>query len=283
MKKRFRLAALFLIVVLPFVPSPILAFNPGAHIYIAAHVFPFTLDKTNLFYCTIAPDLAMYGDAPLNWPDAFADTHYQFIKLPYSWWNLTQRACAKGWQIHNEIWGADYFAHGTYPTYGGYVIQKAADLVYLNLFPVLNGPYGLDLAHFAVEVVVDWLLVENQDPYLGHKVLGAALLRSEEDLDLLVKTFVAGGQTDLATLYSAESYLREVVIRYGTILTLPDAWRMAALGEMGVQVAQQFGADTTSAEVQAILKKAIEICQADYLGPILQAIRKIKKQPGLIR
>lgn len=282
MKKRSRMAAFFLVVVLSFIPSPILAFNPGAHIYIAAQVFPLTLDKTNLFYCTIAPDLAMYGDAPQNWPDAFADTHYNFIKLPYSWLNPTQKACAKGWQIHNEIWGADYYAHGTFPTYGGYVIKKAAELV--KLFPVLEGAdYGMDLAHFAVEVAIDWLLVEKQDPFLGHKVLGAALLRSEEVFKLLKKTFVEGKQTDLTTLSSAESAFREVVIRYGTVLTLPDAWRMAALGEMGVQVAAQFGVNLTSDQVQAILKEAIKICQADYLALILNAINKIKKHPELIR
>lgn len=280
MKNLLRFTLVLMIAVTVLYPSSLRAFNSATHIFIADHVFPYTLDKANLFYGAMAPDLAMYVDPPGNWSTSFGDTHYNYIKLPYLWWHPTQKAFAKGWQIHNEIWGADHFAHGTYPAYDGYVIKKAESLAVL--FPILRDPPDYELAHFAVEVAIDLLLIENDDHLLGQKLLAAALLRSQGDLDLLAKTFVASGRTNWNTLSATESAFRQLLINYGIALTLPDNLRMAALGDMGVQVAYNFGVIITSAEVQTILEEAIYICKNDYKGPIEQAIIKIKNHPGLI-
>jgi hypothetical protein len=276
MNKFFKLAGVFLAIGLVFNPFPGQAFNSAAHIYIADHVFPFAFDKINMFHGAIAPDLSMYIDDPKNWPDYFDDTHYDYIKLPFAWWKPGQYAFAKGWQTHNELWGADHYAHGTYPVYNGYVVTRAD---YLASQISLND----ELAHFAIETAIDLLLVENKDPYLGEKLLGAALLRLQADVDLLAKTFVGGGATDLQTLISAESFFRELVENYGTALSLPQPFRMWALGELGVQIAAQMAVNITSAQVQAILEFAVNICQGDYLVPIETAIQKIRNQPGLMR
>ncbi len=281
MNKLLKVAGVLLITGLVFNPFPGQAFNSAAHIYIADHVFPFAFDKINLFYGAIAPDISSYVEPPEQWPDSFDDTHYDFIKLSFSWWKPGQYAFAKGWQTHNEIWGADHYAHGTYPVYNGYVVTRAIYLA--SQIPLLNQPPYYELAHFAVETAIDLLLVENDDPYLGEKLLGAALLRSQADVDLLVKTFVGSGATDFPTLISAESFFRELVNNYGTALSLPQPLRMWALGELGVQVAGQMGVNITSAQVQAILQAAVSICQGDYLIPIETAIHKIRNQPGLIK
>jgi hypothetical protein len=266
---------------LVFNPFPGQAFNSATHIYIADHVFPFAFDKINLFYGAIAPDLSMYVEHPENWPDSFDDTHYDFIKLPFTWWKAGQYAFAKGWQTHNEIWGADHYAHGTAPVYNGYVIEKSIYLA--GLIPELNNPPYYELAHFAVETAIDLLLIEHKDPYLGEKLLGAALLRSQEDVDFLIKTFVRSGATSLQALTGAEGNFRELVINYGMALSLPPALRMNALGELGVQIAGQMGVTITSADVQAILQAAMNVCQDDYMPPIQLSIQKIKNHAGLIR
>jgi hypothetical protein len=283
MKRAARELAIFVAAasLLLFLPSSPQAFNSAAHIYIADQVFPYALDKTNLFYGTIAPDIAMYVDPPENWQTSFVDTHYDYIRLPYSWWKPGQKAFAKGWQIHNEIWGADHFAHGTDPNYNGYVIQKAKQLA--KIFPLLDRPPDYELAHFAIEVAIDLLLVQNNDRYLGQKLLGAALLRSPEDLELLEETFVQGGRTDLATLTAAESVFRELVIDYGFALSLPRELRMAAISDMGVQIAQQMGVNLTAFQVRMVLETAMSICRSDYLVPIQEAISKIKSRSDLIR
>ncbi len=291
MKKMLKHTVFFLGVIATLSPVLGQAFNPAAHVYIAGkvarQVFPFTFDKINLYYGSMAPDISSYADIG-DWPNGFCETHYRFTKLPYVWWNPIQKAFAQGWQIHSEVgpWGADYYAHGTCSyvaaapcslvncNYNGYVPTQAAELV--KAFPVLNQ----DLAHFAIEVAIDILLVDDKDHALGEKLLSAALFRSSEDVRLLAKVFVDrqdGAGTDWGSLSSAESTFRNLVINYATALTLPDPLRMALLGEIGVQVASALGAtELDSDDVQAILMEAIDLCRSsNYYGPVDEAIKGI--------
>lgn len=255
------------------------AFNSATHIYIVDKVFPFALDKINLYYGSIAPDLSLYVRDPKDWTTAFEDTHHQFTKLPYAWWNLTQKTFAKGWQTHNEIWGADFYAHGKYPEYRGYVNLQAEQL--MAIFPTLNE----ELAHFAIEVAIDLLLVRYHEPDLGLKLLFAATYRSQEDFNLLVKTFVASNkQTDLETLKDAEDTFRDLVIRYATALALPDPLRMLALGELGAQVAAEMGVAIDPGEVRWVLRVAMTLCQnSRYMEVIQSAIEGVRSNPELIK
>ncbi len=283
MKKILKIQIFLLILAAVLGPSQVKAFNSATHIYIADHVFPFALDKIDLYYGGIAPDLSMYIPSPDDWPSAFVDTHYNEIFLPFTWWKLDQRAFAKGWQTHNEKWGADYYAHIKYPNHDmGYVIERADALVTLILVQ-----YGIslnsELAHFAIEVAIDLLLVKHQDCSLGGKLLGAALLRSSEDLNLLAKTFVSNNDPSLQTLSGGESNFRNLVIEYATALTLPDPLRMDALGELGVQIS---GGLLDSSTVQAILLTAMYLCSlpdSDYMVPITAAIEGISHHYPLIR
>jgi len=290
MKKMLKRTVFFLGVIATLSPVLGQAFNPAAHVYIAGkvarQVFPFTFDKTNLYYGSIAPDISSYVTG--NWLNGFCETHYGFTKLPYAWWNPIQKAFAQGWQIHSEVgpWGADYYAHGTCSNfasctlkncvYDGYVPNQAEALaVYFDVLEAYP-----DLAHFAIEVAIDILLVDDKDHALGEKLLSAALFRSSEDVRLLAKVFVDrqdGAGTDWGSLSSAESTFRNLVINYATALTLCDPLRMALLGEIGVQVASALGAtELDSDDVQAILTAAIDLCRAtNYYGPVDEAIKGI--------
>ncbi len=189
MKRLHTLWAFFLILGMVFLPTLSQAYNSATHIYIADRIFPHSLDKINLHYGAIAPDIYLYAN-PTKWQNGFCETHYKFIKLPYIWWNLSQKAFAQGWQIHNEIWGIDYYAHGTCLScsdlntcqYNGYVPTHADSLS--ENFPLLkNYP---DLAHFAIEVAIDLLLVNEKDLTLGKKLLNASLFRSPSNFNLLI-------------------------------------------------------------------------------------------------
>jgi hypothetical protein len=283
------LKATIVVIVVIAILSPVVgqAFNPAAHVYItskvARQVFPFTFDKVNLYYGSIAPDISSYADIR-DWPFGFCETHYRFTKLPYTWWNPIQKAFAQGWQIHSEIgpWGADYYAHGACTfsgscplelcDYEGYV-PKQAEILVARLerdFPFLN----LELAHFAIEVAIDVLLVDNKDRTLGQKLLSAALFRSPGDVNLLVE--VDGIGADWETLSSAESTFRNLVINYATALTLPEPLRMGLLGELGVQVANAMGATgIDSATVRTILEAAVDLCEPNYYIPVNDAINGI--------
>jgi len=294
MRKLFILGVLLLLGVTVLGPSQGQAFNSGTHIYIAERVFPFAFDKINLYYGSIAPDLSLYVDDPGDWPNAFCDTHYKFIKLPYVWWDLTQRAFVKGWQTHNEIWAADYYAHGTCKcfencvnvicNYGSYVPTQAERLA--EVFSsfgndiLKNNP---DLAHFAIEVAIDLLLVRYHEPGLGLKLLWAAKYRSQKDLDLMVSTFATDEQISDA-LKAAENTFRGLVIDYATVLALPDPLRMVALGELGSQVAESMGVNIDPVAVRWILRVAVYLCQdSNYMEVIQSAIEGIRTNPDLVR
>lgn len=286
MKRLFKLAVLFFVLAAVLSPLQGQAFNSAAHVYIAEQVadkvFPLTFDRTDLYYGSIAPDISMYADLA-KWPYGFCETHYQVIMLPYIWWNPFQRNFAKGWQIHNEIWGADLFAHGTCSAfancvrmscnYNGYVPSRADELAQkyaiLKTYP--------DLAHFAIEVAIDLLLVDDHDQFLGQKLLWAALFRSHEDLKVLEKVHFS--VSDLQALYSAETTFRNLVIDYSAALSLPEHLRMAMLGELGVQIAEEMGVPETtidSAKVQEILGVAMDLCRkTDYYKTIQLAINNI--------
>jgi hypothetical protein len=290
MKRILKLTVFLFVVVATLSPFQVQAFNPAAHVYITAkvakQVFPFTFDKTNLYYGSIAPDISSYAD---NWPCGFFETHYQFTKLPYVWWNPIQKAFAQGWQIHNERepWGADYWAHGTCEysgscplgacTYDGYVPTQATALAEALYEATENNVLikNPDLAHFAIEVAIDLLLIDNQDHTLGQKLLAAALFRSPADMNLLAKVDGIGAEWE--TLSSAESTFRNLIINYATALTLPEPLRMGLLGEIGVQVASAMDVEIDSATVQLILEAAINQCRPTYYGPVDNAIKGIIK------
>ncbi len=66
MKKMLKRTVFFLGVIATLSPVLGQAFNPAAHVYIAGkvakQVFPFTFDKINLYYGSIAPDISSYAD-----------------------------------------------------------------------------------------------------------------------------------------------------------------------------------------------------------------------------
>ena len=295
MKKRFTLGILLLLGITVLGPSQGQAFNSATHIYIAERVFPFAFDKINLYYGSIAPDLSLYVVDLEEWPTAFCDTHYKFIKIPHGWWNLTQRAFAKGWQTHNEIWAADFYAHGTCKcfkkclemscNYDGYIPTQAERLA--NVFSSFGNDIlkdNPDLAHFAIEVAIDLLLVRYHEPGLGLKLLWAAKYRSQEDLNLMLKTFVTDGVPNAETLQEAEYTFRELVIAYAKALALPDPLRMFAISELGVQIAAQMGVDIDAVTVWWILRVAMYLCQdSDYMEVIQSAIDGIRTNPKLVR
>ncbi len=109
-------------------------------------------------------------------------------------WNLIQKAFAQGWQIHNveHPWGTDYYTHGTcldcdhgVCDCSGYVPTKAQTLILISGGILPNSLQGLELAHFAIAVAIDLLLVDHKDHALVEKLLTAALFRPPEDLKLL--------------------------------------------------------------------------------------------------
>lgn len=277
MKRAIRYGLLVAVLVVGVGLGSAFAFNPGAHMYIAENVFPSVAEKTDLFYGSMAPDIALYVPAG-KWDTAFNDTHYEYIKLsPYAW-GAQQKAFTKGWLTHNEDWGADWYAHGHYPDYNGYVNRNA---FFLTQQPGYTD-YSIEFMHFAVEVAID-VLLKSQDHDLGEKMLKAVVFRSPGDRDLLLRVlWWKYNRTDWVTLVSTELAFRSLVTRYATALALPAPLDRLALASLGVQLAKElFGIENiTEQQLLDLLNDAIGLCADDYMDPIKAAIQGIKGKPG---
>ena len=287
MKRIGKSTVVLVAVALAFAPIPVKAFNPATHLYIAERVFADCGERIDLWYGSIAPDLALYVAIPENWITSFNDTHYDYMDLVDSASSPVQKAFAQGWLSHNEEWGADYYAHIRYSPPGislvhyneecgyGYVTCKAAWLAALAEIPP-------DLAHFAIEVAVD-LLLKNIDPKVGAKLLVANLFRSWQDRLMLTKVLVwQEKRTDWGTLAATEVTFRNLVHRYAMALALPSPNDQEALAELGAQLAgEMFGVDDVSPEeIAVILETALELCEADYITVINFTVDQLKEKIG---
>jgi hypothetical protein len=279
--KKVALTVFFVSLALVLSVIPAQSFNPAAQLYIADHLFPNLANKTDLYYGSIAPDLAMYTDVA-KWPNSFLDTHYTYINL-INPQGANQKAFAKGWFTHNEINGADHYAHGIYDPntgyyIGGYVTIQAHAL--LGLMGLDFPPYQyLDFAHFAIEAAIDLLLKQEHDPSLSTKLFLANLLRSPLDRELLTKVLVVQNrETDWINLITTELTFRNLVYKYSTALALSNLSNKNALITLGVQLAQQeFGITATPEYLRQVFDAAIGLCQATqyYETAILPAIQNI--------
>jgi hypothetical protein len=267
----------FLTLLLPTLTQ---SFNPVTHIYIAEKVFPEWGYNFDLYYGSLAPDIAMYVMQAEKWSTAYEDTHRDFIHLTPRMRSQAQRAFKDGWLTHNGVWGADYYAHGEFPeSEGGYVIIKAADL--LHEIGSISGDYEKDraFAHAVIEAAID-LLLRTEHPELGLKLVGAITSRSSEDRDLLIKTFIRNWKnkrTDLLTFTLAEHTFRDVVLQYASAINSSNLDDMSPMGELGSMLALEvYGIDITSDEMIDLLQVAVSLCQEDYLSVIMGAIEGIK-------
>jgi hypothetical protein len=248
------------------IPAHLQAFSQATHLYIADHVFQDSAQKNDLYYGSIGPDIDFSVRRPEKWPTAFNDTHYQFVDLRSFASNPSQMAFADGWFTHNERdpWGADHYAHID----PGYVINKAKQLTSLPL----------EFAHLAIEVAVDVLLKDNEDPQLGEKLLNALQRHSSQDRNLLIGVFVTDQKrTDRLTLILAELSFRQVMVQYARALSLPDPDNKEALAKWGAMLAQRLYQMKISPDVLLKdLNDAIDLCKDDYKATVDTVIEGMK-------
>jgi hypothetical protein len=255
----------------------------------------------NEMYGGMATDVFNYLFMNLDWLNyLYLETHYQHNLLL---WNkadtILGKAVAFGFVSHNGLTGADATAHGNYDydAPDAYVMAKAVEMAYRgDVYPYLvyfklvdaEGAVldaGYELCHNFVESAVD-LLVARHDPSLGGKISAAALLRTPEFPDLLVKAYAKGfakkfnlnQATAIQTIRTAENEFRRNLVSYGVALAqAPDiaqgliAEQLAALapaflGAYGVTLPPDVDLVGLS---NALIDVAIEVCRTDYL-PVVE-------------
>jgi hypothetical protein len=190
-----------------------IAWGPGTHAYIANKLNK-GMDAPDTIFGAVAPDINQVLSTDQNSP-FFTATHYGFMDL----WNATTvvttstaKPLAFGFVSHNELWGADHYAHITsnlyknyvnpdvrYSGQNGYVWVKAAQLCSLMQAQLEQSGQGGGLAqvllsdpmncHFIVEYAMDIVLKTTRDPKIGARLINAA---SNYDSATLGNLFLAG-------------------------------------------------------------------------------------------
>lgn len=234
------------------------------------------------------------------------ETHCDPLRL----WRVallpTAKAQAYGFVSHNNLWGADFYAHSpACPPYliptDGYIVQKGALLQDI----VKNSPYGpvlaalqlppdleagifQDLAEFGVDV-----LVKRLDPAIGQKVSTAALLRSPEFPLLLVAAYGRGlsqnfgmSYQDAAKMIAAEEAgFRKTTISYGQVLMQDEATATQLISENMAQLAQALleanGITPPPPEelipiLQFSISQAESLCAPDFESAVNSTISTVK-------
>jgi hypothetical protein len=257
------------------------AWNPATHIYIAQKVYAAYENSPYLWYGAIAPDMAMYvyPDAS-RWSSSFWDTHWIAIDLRPWVSNGPERSFTKGWITHNEMYGADHYAHAYPPLYlAGYITSRAH---------ILAGfaHISTDMAHMALEAAVD-IHLQTLHPELAMQLDAAVDGPAAAMHNLLNRVFVRWPlrRTDLATLTDTESYFRCVIQGceigssaipgYASALAASSDADYYPMIEYGTFVAKMMDPSITAGQVAQLLQLAMAMT-ANYEAALDVTIKAVK-------
>jgi len=296
------------VVLLSSISTPLYAWGPATHAYIA-HEIGRQQGSSNLneIYGALLPDAfnMMFGDPYQG--HLWTLTHYELMQLVEAAELENDKALAFGFASHNEAWGADHTAHINSITHPGqgYVIRKQDELAAIlepqvRLFLLFNGVPNANeviddvlptVAHAAVETAIDLLILQNEDPDIGQRLVLAARTRGWSAPILLCKAYAAdfaaaAGTTEAVAaplIIAAENEFRYQIELYGTALSQEDP--ASALAEQGVDlatllVAAELGivVDVPVDLMTEMLDSATELVKDDYAAELAATIAHVRQE-----
>ena len=305
---------------LTMVPSAAFSWGDATHVYISDRLkAQWGYNNINEMWGSLGPDIFNFMFDPALCPVWLADqthgtTTDSFMKVWGEATTISEKALAYGFVSHNEAWGADHTAHVSGRTFGqddGYINAKAMVLLNTpinpaepydpNLNPKLGEIFasvGMDpdqqlmVAHVIAEYAIDIMLRNDVDPFIGLKVVGAALARSEKFPALLVDTYAADYAancpgidypTAAYIIASAEAEYRNGMISYGKYISRSEPVAVQLIAKQIVALAPGFldgPLPIPEADAIELIKAAIyvsmEICD-DYMTEINATIRFVRR------
>ncbi|WP_162472915.1 hypothetical protein [Methylotuvimicrobium alcaliphilum] len=209
-----------------------------------------------------------------------------------------EKAVALGFVAHNNVNGADVYAHGNpYNDPERYVIAKALQLseVLASRLALLGGGIAddmlLEVSHVFVEFAAD-LLIRQYDRAIGARMIVAAISRNRGFPNLLVKAYAEnfadsfGFTHDEAAsiIIAEEAKFRRLAIRYGMIMQYSNRKAQTELAGLLAEIAPRlmegYGLDVPSAMLLPIIQfgigEAFELCKDDLLPEVENTIEAIK-------
>jgi hypothetical protein len=283
----------------------------ATHAYIGGKIGKILpLMNTNERYGVMAPDLFNYsfGLGPAEIAVIQYFTHgtpgaegFMDVWKKASWWGY-QKSLAFGYVAHNDVWGIDSTAHHSGRRIGqgvGYVVFKAGQLLNANIdlgngsgpVPLWMIFYGLgltdpadqiELAHNLFETAGDIYLAQ-KDRLIGEKMIGAAMVRSDDMPELLTKVMGQGWED---AIFAAEKEFRKSMALYGAALIQDQETAVTGMADqmaqLGIAYLQAKGITGISLELakilsERVLRAALPLC-ADYMTEVNATIDYVKGQ-----
>lgn len=288
--------------------TPVYAWGPAIHAYIGGRLGEKGILGVNVVYGQMAGDVfnLMY-DTPIEHmrhlyhvthglTEQGLDTVLPVLDLAET---KREKAVALGFVTHNNVNGADVFAHGNpYNDPERYVIAKALQLneVLAPRLALLGGGIAdevlLEVSHVFVEFGAD-LLIRQYDRAIGGRMIIAAISRHRGFPDLLVKAY-AENFADMfgithneaaSIIITEEAKFRKLAIRYGMIMQYSNRRKAQTelaglLAEIAPRLMEGYGLDVPSAMLLPIIQfgigEAIELCKDDLFPEVENTIEAIK-------
>lgn len=287
--------------------TPVYAWGPAIHAYIGARLGEKGILGANVLYGQMAGDVfnLMY-DTPIEQIQHLYDVTHglteQGLDTVFPVLDLAEtkreKAVALGFLAHNNVNGADVFAHGNpYNDPERYVIAKALQLseVLAPRLALFGGGIAdemlLEVSHVFVEFAAD-LLIRQYDRAIGARMIVAAISRHRGFPDLLVKAYAEnfadtfGFTHDEAAsiIIAEEAKFRRLAIRYGMIMQYSNRKAQTELAGLLAEIAPRlmegYGLDVPSAMLLPIIQfgigEALELCKDDLLPAVENTIEAIK-------
>lgn len=294
---RVRMTIAITVILLMLAPAAS-AWGPATHAYIA-HQLPYyhLLWSGQKLYGSMAPDLNNF--LPGLPVDGFLQTHYAppvsapgFLAVWATAHTPIQKAQAAGFLSHNEMWGADSFAHNELAN-TGYIITKAgllcdrlkAELTLSGLWDSYGAYITPANCHFVVEYGID-LLMKHKDPGLGLRVSTAALLRSPDFPALLAKAYSGDSSITPDQWKQAEAEFRSFAVQYGFELQQPDAVAIPLIAEHLAAVAAKIGSlppvPGADSLIALALVDSMDLCKGDFSTTIDAAVAGVRQNLGVL-
>lgn len=288
--------------------TPVYSWGPGIHAYIGARLGERGVMRANVVYGQMAGDVfnLMY-DTPMEQVlHLYAHTHGlteqgldTVLPMLHLAENQREKAVALGFVTHNNVNGADVFAHGNpYNDPERYVIAKALQLneilaPRLALLGVrIDDEMMLDVSHIFVEFAAD-LLIRQYDRSIGARMILAAVIRHRGFPDLLVKayaetfadTFGITHDEAASIIIAEEVKFRRLVINYGRIMQYSNRKAQTELAGLLAEIAprlmQGYGLDVPSAMLLPVIRfgiaEALELCKDDLLPEVEHIIEELRE------
>ncbi len=303
-------SSIIIILVLYMTAQSAFGYGAATHTYLADELgSQYGIKNLHEMYGAVVPDMfnLLFGYPYQDY--LWNETHYEFMKVVDKAHLRIMKAFALGFESHNEDYGADYTAHicSAIGLGGGYVIEKR-DILFPILVPPLKqflinqGFSDADAESFAwqiapviadsaVESAIDYLVSENEDPYVGIRMFMAAGSRSPLVPLLLFRAYVwdFAQQPSMTfeeaafVIFEAEEQFRQYMMLYGGVLSRADALDLMA--EEGARLAEiileeEYGLSLTvpAGLMKHCLTEAIGIVQDDYSAELAATLAALEAQ-----